>query len=66
MTDTDFMPYGKYKKRRMIDIPAAYFFWLLESDNCNEEVMVYILDNKDVLQKEYNKEMRIKNQSRKY
>jgi uncharacterized protein (DUF3820 family) len=28
MTDTSLMPWGKYKNKRLIDIPASYFIWL--------------------------------------
>lgn len=28
MTDQDLMPFGKYKYRKMEDVPADYLLWL--------------------------------------
>ncbi len=31
MTDTDIMPFGKHKGRRMEDVPASYLLWLWDN-----------------------------------
>lgn len=59
MKDTDIMPFGKFKGKEMIDIPAKYLLWL---DSVNgpysaaranyKEVFEYIDDMKEVLLKE--------------
>lgn len=56
MTDTSPMPWGQYKGKRMIDIPASYLLWLLDNDKCGRELRQYIIDNKDVLKKELKKQ----------
>lgn len=59
MKDTDSMPYGKHKGKRMIDIPASYLLWLLgalEKDKSdNSDVKKYLQDNKDALKLEVKK-----------
>lgn len=52
MTDTDLMPFGVHKGKKLIDVPASYLLWLLENNKCSGEVKKYIEDNKDVLQVE--------------
>lgn len=31
MTDTDIMPFGKHKGKRMEDVPASYLLWLWDN-----------------------------------
>lgn len=54
MKDEDLMPFGIHKGKKMIDVPADYLLWLLESNKCSGEVMAYILDVKDALIRERN------------
>jgi uncharacterized protein (DUF3820 family) len=58
MTDTDLMPFGKHKGKRMIDVPASYFLWLLDAlknDTRNVEVKQYLQENKEALKLEVKK-----------
>lgn len=48
MTDTDLMKWGKYKGKRLIDVPADYLIWLNNSDLRDRELKRYIMDNLDV------------------
>jgi len=52
LSDTDKMPYGKYKGEDMADVPAAYLIWLYDNNKCTKEVEAYVSENLDVLQKE--------------
>ncbi len=46
LTDTSAMPYGKYKGRRMQDVPADYLLWLYDNEKCSASVARYIEDNR--------------------
>jgi uncharacterized protein (DUF3820 family) len=50
MNDNSIMPFGKYKGEKMINVPASYLLWLLESDKCYGDVRKYIEENKEVLE----------------
>jgi uncharacterized protein (DUF3820 family) len=52
MTDTDLMPFGKYKGTPLVSVPAHYLIWLHEKHRATKEVEIYILMNWDALQKE--------------
>jgi uncharacterized protein (DUF3820 family) len=54
MKDEDLMPFGIHKGKKMIDVPADYLLWLLETNKCSGEVRAYILDVKDALIRERN------------
>ena len=56
MTDSNLMPYGKYKGTKMIDVPASYLLWLYENNKCSGEVKAYITDNLDVIKEEIRRE----------
>jgi uncharacterized protein (DUF3820 family) len=56
MKDSDFMPWGKYKGTKMIDVPASYLLWLYENNKCSGEVEDYIADNLDVIKEEIRRE----------
>lgn len=49
------MPWGQYKGKRMIDVPASYLLWLYENNKCNNDVREYIEDNMDALKLEIKK-----------
>ena len=56
LTDTDKMPFGKYKGEPMQDVPASYFHWLWSFGRDQNKlcpVADYIRRNKDILEKEY-------------
>jgi uncharacterized protein (DUF3820 family) len=62
MTDTDLMPFGKHKGKRMIDVPASYLLWLLDAlknDTRNVEVKQYLQENKEALKLEVKKNSKL-------
>lgn len=46
------MRWGKYKGTKMEDVPASYLLWLYDVGCKDNDVMHYIRENLDVLQKE--------------
>jgi uncharacterized protein (DUF3820 family) len=52
VTDTTLMPFGKYRGKKMIDVPALYLIWLLDNGCDHQGLKAYILDNLDALKKE--------------
>jgi uncharacterized protein (DUF3820 family) len=61
MTDTSLMPWGKYKGKRLIDIPAGYFIWLWDdwgiqkSGELHRGLREYISNNLQALRQEVKK-----------
>ena len=49
LTDSSPMPFGKYIRKRLIDIPAPYFLWLRGEGCSHPGVRKYINDNLDAL-----------------
>lgn len=45
LTDTDLMPFGKYKGERMIDVPDDYLIFLMKDDLKPGDVRTYIENN---------------------
>ncbi|WP_071146711.1 putative quorum-sensing-regulated virulence factor [Bacteroides ihuae] len=60
LTDESLMPFGKYKGKKMANVPASYLMWLYDEwtlpnprfGSINREVKEYIEDNLDVIQEE--------------
>lgn len=52
LQDTDPMPFGIHKDKKMINVPASYLLWLYENGKCNAAVKEYIEYNMDVLKQE--------------
>lgn len=52
LTDDSPMPFGKFKGKRMEEVPAAYLIWLHENNKCSGNVKAYIEDNLDALRLE--------------
>lgn len=50
--DNSVMPFGKYKGKKMIEIPADYLIWLHDQGCSNHQVKKYLNDNIDVLKTE--------------
>lgn len=46
LTDNSIMPYGKYKGRIMIGVPADYLLWLYDNERCSESVARYIEEHR--------------------
>jgi uncharacterized protein (DUF3820 family) len=51
-TDSTPIPFGKYKGKAMINVPAQYLLWLYNKGCYHEGVKKYIQDNLDSLNKE--------------
>lgn len=57
LTDESPMPqHGKFKGRRMEEVPAWYLLWLDEQPHCMKVVKAYIAENRDVLIEEQKRE----------
>jgi uncharacterized protein (DUF3820 family) len=54
LTDNSPMPWGKYQGTKMANVPAQYLLNILDQNLCNAPVKKYILENKEVLEKEVN------------
>lgn len=52
MNDNTLMPWGKYKGKKLANIPAQYFLWLLDKGIKDAGLKAYILDNLDGLRQE--------------
>lgn len=54
LSDTDPMPFGKFKGKPMQDVPASYLHWLWNNGAKNDTLPVanYIRDNLDALKGE--------------
>ena len=52
MTDTDLMPFGKYKGTPMEDVPASYLLWLWNENVQHPGVRKYIIDSFSALEKD--------------
>jgi uncharacterized protein (DUF3820 family) len=52
LSDTDRMPFGKYKNEKMANVPAKYLLWLYEQGCDNIDVAIYIAENMDALKEE--------------
>ena len=50
--DNSIMPFGKFKGKKMVNIPAHYFLWLYDNGCSHEGVKKYIINNLDGLRKE--------------
>lgn len=56
LTDTDLMPFGKYKGTPMQDVPASYLHWLWSSGKQSDNlcpVADYIRRNLSALKQEH-------------
>lgn len=49
LTDNSFMPYGKFKGKKMVNVPADYLLWLYDNGKCSGEVKAYVIGNYEVL-----------------
>jgi uncharacterized protein (DUF3820 family) len=52
MGDYDLMPFGAYKGRELIDVPAEYLLKILRSGEATGELKEYIEDVKAILEVE--------------
>ena len=55
ITDNSIMPFGKFKGKSMVNIPAYYFLWLHDNGCSHAGIKKYILDNLEGLKKEAGK-----------
>lgn len=49
LTDESPMPWGKYKDKKMEDVPADYLLWCYDTGKTCRLVKEYVRDNLDVL-----------------
>lgn len=52
LDDNSLMPQGKFKGEKMQDVPYWHLLWLADQPFCRSDVLEYINDNRDVLEKE--------------
>lgn len=53
LTDSDYMPHGKYKgKVQMANLDAEYLIWLKDNDRASPRVAQYIRENEEALREE--------------
>jgi len=61
LEDDDLMPWGKYKGKKMQDVPADYLLYMYENNKCGSDVKEYIEDCIDILKKEVKESKELKN-----
>lgn len=50
--DDDYiMPFGLYKGQKIGDVPAYYLLWLFREEKAMGKVKIYILSNKELLER---------------
>lgn len=52
MTDESSMPFGKFKGKKMANVPAGYLLWLHENVQLRDPLKTYITENLDVIKAE--------------
>lgn len=57
ITDNSLMPYGKYKGKKMANLPASYLLWMYRNDKLFKALEVYVEENMDALEKEEKEEL---------
>lgn len=57
ITDNSLMPYGKYKGKKMANLPASYLLWMYRKDKLFKALEVYVEENMDALEKEEKEEL---------
>ena len=64
ITDNSPMPYGKYKGKKMGEVPDEYLLWLYTysspCDNPEDRVIAYIEENLDAIKANIDREKRDK------
>lgn len=61
MTDESLMPFGKYKGRAMVNVPAHYLLWCWENLNLRDPLRGYIESNMDVIKDQVKKSQQKRN-----
>ena len=46
------MPFGKYKGKKLSEVPAVYLLWLLDKGCINPIVIGYIQENEEAIRNE--------------
>jgi hypothetical protein len=52
MTDESSMPFGKFKGKKMANVPAGYLLWLHENIELRDPLKTYVKENLDVIKAE--------------
>jgi uncharacterized protein (DUF3820 family) len=50
--DQSIMPFGQHRGKKLEDVPAYYLLWLYHNHYIGPDLVEYVEDNLDVLQKE--------------
>ena len=50
--DTEIMPFGKHKGKKLANVPADYLLWLYDNDKCYGTIRQYIQENEVLLRDE--------------
>lgn len=49
MNDESLMPWGKYKGKKMVEVPDEYLLWIYDMGKVRGDLLVYIYDNLKVI-----------------
>ena len=60
MTDSSLMPFGRYKGKKMIEVPGVYLMWLFNNACDHPGVKQYITDNLQALKNEAARALKFK------
>lgn len=52
MNDQSIMPFGKFKGDKLEDVPAYYLLWLRDESIAKGDLLTYINENREVLEKQ--------------
>lgn len=58
MTDQSIMPFGKYAGKKLIDIPAWWWLWMLAEKKLFGPILDYANDNKEVFEAELKRDQK--------
>lgn len=56
LTDESIMWYGIHRHKKMEDVPAGYLIYCYDTNKCPPNVRVYVQENREVLDKQYQEE----------
>ncbi len=53
-TNESLMPFGKYKDKKLADVPDEYLLWLHDNAKAWGQLKIYLRDNIDAIRKNVN------------
>lgn len=60
MTDESVITFGIHKGEKLANIPSSYFIWLDKQPWCSADMKVYIKENMEVFNQEFNEKNKSK------